>query len=92
VDVQKETEKIYELYSLAMDEINYAEDSRGSPYYNGDRIAAKEAIAAFCEGYLSLLQNNSNNKEHLKQTLGLKKKSLEAKFESLPLYDDQDSV
>lgn len=92
VDVQKETEKVYELYSLAMDEINYAEDSRGSPYYNGDRIAAKEAIDAFCEGYLSLLQNNGNNKEHLKQTLGLKKKSLEAKFESLPLYDDLDSV
>ncbi|ORX61962.1 hypothetical protein DM01DRAFT_249347, partial [Hesseltinella vesiculosa] len=46
-DIQQELEKIYELYSFALDELNYAGDSLGTFYYDNDRISAQEAIEKF---------------------------------------------
>ncbi|GAN08190.1 hypothetical protein MAM1_0192d07697 [Mucor ambiguus] len=90
MDTQKEIEKVYELYNLAMDELNYAEDSRGSPYYSGDRIAAREAIENCEESYtLLLMQTEQQNDDHLKSTIGFKISTLRSKYESLPLQDDQ---
>ncbi|KAI8647832.1 hypothetical protein BD408DRAFT_407870 [Parasitella parasitica] len=89
INTQKETEKVYELYNLAMDELNYAEDSRGSPYYSGDRIAAKEAIENCEQSYSLLLARKDHKDEHLKATIGFKISTLRLKYESLPLQDDQ---
>ncbi|CEP16395.1 hypothetical protein [Parasitella parasitica] len=89
INTQKETEKVYELYNLAMDELNYAEDSRGSPYYSGDRIAAKEAIENCEESYSLLLARKDYKDEHLQATIGFKISTLRTKYESLPLQDDQ---
>ncbi|KAG2210616.1 hypothetical protein INT46_005292 [Mucor plumbeus] len=89
IDSQKEIEKVYELYNLAMDELNYAEDSRGSPYYSGDRIAAKEAIENCERSYSLLLMQTEQKDEHLQSTIGFKILTLKSKYESLPLQDDQ---
>lgn len=80
---------MYELYNLAMDELNYAEDSRGSPYYSGDRIAAREAIENCEEAYSLLLMQTEQTDDHLKSTIGFKISTLRSKYESLPLQDDQ---
>jgi hypothetical protein len=90
-DFQKETEKVYDMYALAIDEINYAEDSRGSPYYSGDRIAAKEAIDTCHHAYVNLLNLHECNRDHLEATIGLKMAFLQEKYESLHLNDDQRS-
>ncbi|KAI9356138.1 hypothetical protein BD770DRAFT_390534 [Pilaira anomala] len=85
-DMDKEIERLYELYNFAMDEINYAEDSRGSLYYHGDRIAAKEAIDECNETYQNLIQ-----KFEIDSTIAYKISTLQVKFDSLPLQDDQRS-
>ncbi|GAA5797798.1 hypothetical protein EDC94DRAFT_620987 [Helicostylum pulchrum] len=86
-DMDKEIEKLYELYNFAMDEINYAEDSRGSPYYQGDRISAKEAIDQCDQTYKKLTQ-----KFEIDSTIAYKISTLSIKFDSLPLQDDQRSI
>lgn len=88
INLQKETEKVYELYNLAMDELNYAEDSRGSPYYSGDRIAAKEAIENCEQAYSNLILHH-DDVSHLESTIGFKISTLRTKYDSLPLQDDQ---
>lgn len=87
--LSSEIEKLFELYHFAMDEINYAEDSQGSPYYHGDRIAAKEAIDNCVQSYESLLSNHQFDNT----TIGFKITSLTTKFNTLPpLQDDQLSL
>ncbi|KAI7905003.1 uncharacterized protein BX663DRAFT_501326 [Cokeromyces recurvatus] len=81
-------EKMNEYYNLAMDEINYAEDSRGSRYYSGDLIAAKEAIDQCEEVYLLLLAEDPNNRKYLQSTIGIKISKLKSKYATLPLQDD----
>ncbi|KAI9480795.1 MAG: hypothetical protein EXX96DRAFT_564163 [Benjaminiella poitrasii] len=90
---EQQLEKVYELYSLAMDEINYAEDSRGSRYYDGDRIAAKEAIDQCEEAYSSLLllllsHNHETYLLHLQATIGFKIADLKSRYTLLPLQDN----
>jgi hypothetical protein len=82
--IQKEIEKIYSLYNLAMDELNYAEDSQGSPYYSGDLIAAKEAID-HCQEAFSILLRDYNEEYQLQSTIGLKISTLQTRYQSLPL-------
>lgn len=83
-DMDKEIEKLYELYNFAMDEISYAEDSRGSPYYQGDRISAQEAIDQCTKSYESLLQQYN-----IDSTISYKISTLTKKLASLPVHDDQ---
>lgn len=85
--IQKEIEKIYSLYNLAIDELNYAEDSQGSPYYSGDLIAAKEAIDDCQEAY-SILLRDYNEEYQLQSTIGLNISTLLTKYQSLPLQPE----
>ncbi|KAL0082503.1 hypothetical protein J3Q64DRAFT_1751812 [Phycomyces blakesleeanus] len=55
-----ETGHLDDLFALALDEINYAEDSRGSPYYSGDRITAREAIEGYTHAYTDLLKHTAD--------------------------------
>ncbi|KAG0164694.1 hypothetical protein DFQ28_009921 [Apophysomyces sp. BC1034] len=86
IDIQKETEKVYDLYALAVDEINYAEDSRGSPYYSGDRITAREAIDGCATAFMQLLQHTSNHnlRSELQSTLAPRLIQLQQKYDQLP--------
>ncbi|KAI8066637.1 hypothetical protein BC940DRAFT_301929 [Gongronella butleri] len=55
MDIQRELEKIHEMYTFALDELNYAGDSLGTFYYDNDRISAQEAIENFSGACKSLL-------------------------------------
>jgi hypothetical protein len=82
----EQIEKLNELYNLAMDEINYAQDSRGSPYYHGDRIAAKEAIENCVSFYKELIAAVVDNNSVLTR-IGNKIDALLVQFDALPLQD-----
>lgn len=89
-NVEIETKKLFEIYQLALDELNYAEDSRGSLYYSGDRVAAKEAIEHCVEAYQLILEQSVTleQQDKLKSTIGIKISQLVNKFDSLPLQQD----
>ncbi|KAI7868258.1 hypothetical protein BDF14DRAFT_1881050 [Spinellus fusiger] len=55
IDIDEKNEYLEKLYGSAKYEIRCAEDSRGSPYYSGDRITAREAIDEFTMKYVDLL-------------------------------------
>ncbi|KAI9314826.1 hypothetical protein BX666DRAFT_1879294 [Dichotomocladium elegans] len=75
-------EKFLSLYELALDEIKYAEDSFGSPYYAGDRVTAREAIDG-CADALRQLHPT------IEMAMAPRMGDLESKFEALPrLADD----
>ncbi|CAO3655449.1 unnamed protein product [Mucor hiemalis] len=89
---QTKIEKLYELYNFAIDEINYAEDSQGSPYYHGDKIAAKEAIDHCHTSYQQVLSSfNLDNSNNVLDAIGSKIATLSTKFNQLPA-DDQLSI
>ncbi|EIE88305.1 hypothetical protein G6F46_000796 [Rhizopus delemar] len=89
-DIELETKKVMEAYQFALDELNYAQDSRGSLYYSGDRVAAKEAIEQCDEAYAFLLEQCTPQQEsELKSSLGQQLVELMSQFDSLPLQDDQ---
>lgn len=87
---EQQIEKLYELYNLAMDEINYAQDSRGSPYYDGDRIAAKEAIDHVVSFYqeLQLVDPQLVNSSNSSRIIVFKIATLNSKFDALPIQDE----
>ncbi|KAG0790661.1 hypothetical protein G6F22_006351 [Rhizopus arrhizus] len=89
-NIEIETKKLFEIYQLALDELNYAEDSRGSLYYSGDRVAAKEAIEHCVEAYQLILEQSVTleQQDKLKSTIGIKISQLVNKFDSLPLQQD----
>ncbi|KAG0747243.1 hypothetical protein G6F57_005993 [Rhizopus arrhizus] len=70
-NIEIETKKLFEIYQLALDELNYAEDSRGSLYYSGDRVAAKEAIEHCVEAYQLILEQSVTleQQDKLKSTI-----------------------
>lgn len=78
-------DQVLALYHLALDEFNYAQDSLGSPYYLGDRLAAKEAIENCEQSYDLLLYKQPD----LEEKIAL----LKTKLNSLPLIqEDQISL
>ncbi|KAI8367585.1 uncharacterized protein BYT42DRAFT_586799 [Radiomyces spectabilis] len=87
IDFQKETEKLYELYAYAVDELNYAEDSHGSPYYSGDRVTAQEAIDGCTDAFMQLLQQTSdiNLRTHLQSSITPRLIQLQEKYNALPM-------
>ncbi|ORY95509.1 hypothetical protein BCR43DRAFT_493106 [Syncephalastrum racemosum] len=90
-DLEKETEKLQLLYDLALDEIKYAEDSRGSPYYAGDRITAREAIDGYHGAYSQLMTHSADNpslRSELEITVAPRLTELQTKYEALPSLED----
>ncbi|KAG1452590.1 hypothetical protein G6F56_007775 [Rhizopus delemar] len=92
-NLELETNKVLEMYQLALDELNYAQDSRGSLYYSGDLVAAEEAIVNYTDSYKFLLEQCSpEQQEELQITLGSKLNQLSDKLKSLPQQEDQRSI
>ncbi|KAI9491768.1 hypothetical protein BDB00DRAFT_873976 [Zychaea mexicana] len=84
---EKETQRLQSLYELALDEINYAEDSRGSPYYVGDRVTAREAIDGCAIAFMQLQQQTTDSslQSLLQSTMAPRLIELQSKFDALPL-------
>ncbi|KAG1472663.1 hypothetical protein G6F56_001411 [Rhizopus delemar] len=88
-----ESRKAVEAYRFAQDEYNYAQDSRGSLYYNGDLIAAKEAMDHCEEIYRSLMEQcTAHQQNELNYTLGSNVRRLKTKLNNLPTQDDTCSL
>ena len=90
VDYYQELEKLQALYSLAIDELNYAEDSQGSSYYSGDRVAAREAIHDCANAYIELLRHTTDTltREGLQSSMTPKLIKLQKRIDSLPEVDE----
>ncbi|KAI8139891.1 hypothetical protein BJV82DRAFT_672271 [Fennellomyces sp. T-0311] len=87
---EKDTQRLQNLYELALDEIKYAEDSIGSPYYAGDRITAREAIDGCAIAFMQLQQQtiDSSLQSLLQSTMAPRLIELQSKFDALPLEQE----
>ncbi|KAF1799304.1 hypothetical protein V8B55DRAFT_1391816 [Mucor lusitanicus] len=90
VDYCHELEKLQALYTLAIDELNYAEDSQGSSYYSGDRVAAREAINNCANAYIELLRHTADalTREGLQSSMTPKLIKLQKRIDALPEVDE----
>ncbi|KAI7875771.1 hypothetical protein K492DRAFT_198973 [Lichtheimia hyalospora FSU 10163] len=88
-DMEKETQRLQSLYELALDEIKYAEDSRGSPYYTGDRVTAREAIDGCATAVMELQQQNPTLQPLIHSTMAPRLIELETKYHALPKPADE---
>ncbi|KAI8367462.1 uncharacterized protein BYT42DRAFT_617890 [Radiomyces spectabilis] len=86
-------EKIKRLYTLAVDEVNYAEDSRGSAYYQGDLISAREAIDDCINAFMELIQETTDPslQASVRATIAHKMTELQNRYDALPKPDDNGS-
>ncbi|KAI8088993.1 uncharacterized protein BX664DRAFT_314242 [Halteromyces radiatus] len=89
-DLQREADKIYDLFLLAMDELNYAGDSQGTFYYVNDRVSAQEAIENFSCASMQLLTkaHDPQFKSQLQAMVRPRLLLLQKKFNALPDEDD----
>ncbi|KAI8340542.1 hypothetical protein BC941DRAFT_467713 [Chlamydoabsidia padenii] len=83
---EREYERLDELYQTAVDEISYAEDSRGSRYYPGDVASAREAMDTCAEAFVQLLHQAPDRQTHdqLHATIVPKLLTLQSRFDALP--------
>ncbi|KAI9277472.1 hypothetical protein BY458DRAFT_505078 [Sporodiniella umbellata] len=87
----KEAEKnIVKKFDLAVDELDFAYDSRGSLYYSGDRVAAEEAIESYRLYYdLVISQCTLQQQQELTNSHGENLENLLKKLAELPPQEDQ---
>ncbi|CAO3643754.1 unnamed protein product [Cunninghamella echinulata] len=85
-DLHREAEKLYDLFLLALDELNYAGDSQGTFYYINDRVSAKEAIENFTNASMQLLNqaHDQQFKSQLQELIYPRLYLLQNKFDALP--------
>ncbi|KAJ8652168.1 hypothetical protein O0I10_012226 [Lichtheimia ornata] len=85
-DVKEEIDHLQRLYLLALDELNFAQDSMGSLYYEGDRITAHEAINDCTNTFMRLLSRISDidQRRHLRLTIIPKLVDLQEQYNQLP--------
>lgn len=85
-EIDRERERIEKMYALAMDELNFAEDSQGSPYYEGDRITAHEAIDNCTTTFMQLIRHISDHQQRnqLQQDITPRLIHLQERYNALP--------
>lgn len=68
-------------------QIDFAEDSLGSPYYAGDRITAREAIDDLINAFMALLHrvHDTDQRSQLQLSITPKLWQLEKKYRALPV-------
>ncbi|KAI8072226.1 uncharacterized protein B0P05DRAFT_549395 [Gilbertella persicaria] len=78
--------KIEDLFSAAKDELEYAEESQGTTYYEEDRSTAKKAVEDVLQAYDQFLQDlpTQDMKTEVNTKVGMKIKELKMTFEALP--------
>ncbi|KAI8647091.1 hypothetical protein BD408DRAFT_409190 [Parasitella parasitica] len=90
VDYCQGLERLQSLYTLAIDELDYAEDSQGSSYYSGDRVAAREAIDDCANAYFELLRRTADPvaREGLQTSMAPKLLKIQKRIAALPNVDE----
>ncbi|RCH84393.1 hypothetical protein CU097_005533 [Rhizopus azygosporus] len=85
-ELEESMNHIEELFSVAKDELEYAEESQGTTYYHEERVAAEKAVKEVMSAYdtfLSELPSEEMRKE-VETRVGMKMKELQMTFNALP--------
>lgn len=91
VNLDKEIETITDLATTAKDEMDFAEESRNSVYYNEDKKAAQAAVEEMTQTYNDLLASlNDSDKKQIHSRIGMKIKEIQSAYEIMTLNDLED--
>ncbi|KAI9315890.1 hypothetical protein BX666DRAFT_1860112 [Dichotomocladium elegans] len=84
-EIQKMLDNAEDLYAFALDELNFASDSWGSLYYEGDQISAREAIDNCTNAFMQVLhQTQDHQRSQLHASITPKLARLEEQYNALP--------
>ncbi|KAJ2461033.1 hypothetical protein GGF42_000460 [Coemansia sp. RSA 2424] len=91
VDLDKEIETITDLATTAKDEMDFAEESRNSVYYNDDKMAAHDAVEEMTTAYNGLLERlSAADKSAIQTRIGMRIKEIQSAYEIMTLSDLED--
>ncbi|KAI8597664.1 hypothetical protein EDD21DRAFT_384857 [Dissophora ornata] len=83
-DIEKGVQNITDLFMTARDELEYAEEARGTVYYNDDKETAREAVQECLTAYNELLTDlNEAQKLDVQRKIGLKIMELKSQLDAL---------
>ncbi|KAI1311571.1 hypothetical protein EDD11_003423 [Mortierella claussenii] len=83
-EVDKGVQNITDLFMTARDELEYAEEARGTVYYNDDKEAAREAVQDCLNSYNELLKElDDTQKLDVQRKIGLKIMELKSQLDAL---------
>ncbi|KAF9092487.1 hypothetical protein BGX29_010436 [Mortierella sp. GBA35] len=83
-DIDKGVQNITDLFMIARDELEYAEEARGSVYYNDDKETARQAVQETLTAYDVLLQDlDDAQKLDVQRKIGLKIMELKSQLDAL---------
>ncbi|KAF9902449.1 hypothetical protein EC991_004866 [Linnemannia zychae] len=83
-DVDKGVQNITDLFMVARDELEYAEEARGSVYYNDDKETARQAVQETLDAYDVLLTDlDEAQKLDVQRKIGLKIMELKSQLDAL---------
>ncbi|KAI9303651.1 hypothetical protein BJ944DRAFT_231981 [Cunninghamella echinulata] len=87
--MEKAMNEIEELFGIAKDEMEYAEESHGSVYYQEEYTTAKNAVEECLNAYDTFLKElpTDEMRNEVNGKVGMKLKELKMAFEALPLDD-----
>ncbi|KAG0048247.1 hypothetical protein BGZ83_006776 [Gryganskiella cystojenkinii] len=84
VDVDKHVQTITDQFIEARDELEYAEEARGSVYYNDDKETARQAVQQCLDTYDNLLKELDNDQKlDVQRKIGLKIMELKSQLDAL---------
>ncbi|KAJ1648713.1 hypothetical protein J3B02_006295 [Coemansia erecta] len=87
-DLDKEIERMTDLATIAKDEMDFAEESRNSVYYNEDKQAAHKAVDEMTIAYNELLQRlSAEDKKAIETRIGMRIKEIQNAYEIMTLND-----
>ncbi|KAJ2866365.1 hypothetical protein GGI22_001295 [Coemansia erecta] len=88
VNLKEEIQKITDLAMTAKDEMDFAEESRNSVYYNDDKKAAQEAVDELTNTYNALLGRlGEQDKSTVDMSIGIKIKEIQTAYEIMTQND-----
>ncbi|KAG0010870.1 hypothetical protein BGZ80_001129 [Entomortierella chlamydospora] len=83
-DIEKGVQNITDLFMTARDELEYAEEARGTVYYNEDKETAREAVQECLTTYEELLKDlDDAQKLDVQRKIGLKIMELKSQLDAL---------
>ncbi|KAG0337506.1 hypothetical protein BG000_005331 [Podila horticola] len=83
-DIDKSVQEITDLFMVARDELEYAEEARGSVYYNDDKETARAAVQECLDTYDVLLKDCSQEQKlDIQRKIGLKIMELKSQLDAL---------
>ncbi|ORX49103.1 hypothetical protein DM01DRAFT_1338288 [Hesseltinella vesiculosa] len=80
---------IEDLFAIAKDEMEYAEESHGSTYYQDDHATAHKAVKDCLAAYDTFLTDLPTDelRNEVETKVGMKIKELKMAFDAMPLDD-----